>query len=265
MNRATTPDWDAKTYDRLASPQEEWARVLLDERLPLKGDETVLDAGCGSGRVTRLLLERLPEGLVLGVDGSPSMIENARESLTAFSDRLVLINSDLLELSPAMVEQAIGRPTVDAVFSNATFHWIDDDERLYARLFEVLPPGGRLEAQCGGKGNVPEWVEAVQRATARPEFEQTLRGFWPWHFRGTDETERRLRAEGFTDVRCWLWEGDYEPADPRNWVSVVGLAPHRERLPEELRDPFTEAVLEELPDPLVHHYVRLNISARRPE
>ncbi|MGH2954288.1 MAG: class I SAM-dependent methyltransferase [Solirubrobacterales bacterium] len=72
-------DWDAKTYDRVADPQEEWGRQVLD-RLSIRGDETVLDAGCGSGRVTRLLLERLPEGRVIGVDASPSMIEKARES-----------------------------------------------------------------------------------------------------------------------------------------------------------------------------------------
>ena len=247
----TTPDWDAKTYDRLASLQEGWARRLLEERLRLKGDELVLDAGCGSGRVTRLLLERLPSGVVLGVDGSPSMIENARESLAAFGDSLLLLNLDLLELDSAIVEEATGRPTVDVIFSNATFHWIADDERLYGRLFEVLRPGGRLEA--------------VERATARPEFEEPLRGFWPWHFRSAEETVPRLHAAGFADVHCWYEEGHFEPEDPRAWVSVVGLAPHYEHLPEELHQPFTDAVMEGLPDPLVHHFVRLNISARRPD
>lgn len=260
---STTPDWDAKTYERLASPQEEWARKLLDKRLPLAGGESVLDAGCGSGRVTRLLLERLPSGQVLGVDGSPSMIENARESLAKFGDRLALLNCDLLELDPEMVDQALGAPEVDAVFSNAAFHWIADHERLFSRLFAVLAPGGRLEAQCGGTGNVAEWVDAVERATARPEFTESLRGFWPWHFYGTEETARRLREAGFDKGECWLEEAEKRPDDPRNWVSVVGLAPHYERLPAELRESFTDAVMEELPDPVVFHYVRLNISARR--
>lgn len=262
---ATTPDWDARTYDRLASLQEGWARRLLEDRVDLKGDELVLDAGCGSGRVTRLLLERLPSGLVLGVDGSPSMIESALEKLEDFADHLALVNCDLLELSPEMVEEAIGRRMVDVVFSNATFHWIADDERLYTRLFDVLRPGGRLEAQCGGNGNVAEWLEAVERAAARPEFEGALRGFWPWHFRSLEETGPRLGAAGFTEVRCSYEEGDFHPEDPRAWVSVVGLAPHYEQLPEELREPFTDAVMEELPKPIVHHYVRLNISARRPD
>ena len=90
-------DWDAATYHRVADNQEEWGREVLD-RLELKGDETVLDAGCGSGRVTRLLLERLPEGRVIGVDAAPSMIEEARANLAEFGDRVELQVQNLLEL-----------------------------------------------------------------------------------------------------------------------------------------------------------------------
>src|SRR5205814_4879583 len=111
-HRTVTRDWDASTYERVSDPQVEWARAVLD-RLPLRGDETVLDAGCGSGRVTRLLLEHLPEGRVIGVDASASMIEQAREALP--DDRTELIVSDLLDLE-------LTEP-VDAVFSNATLHW----------------------------------------------------------------------------------------------------------------------------------------------
>jgi trans-aconitate 2-methyltransferase len=72
--------WDGKTYDRIGTPQAEWGKVVLD-RMQLRGDETIVDAGCGSGRVTELLLERLPQGRVLAIDGSASMIEAARERL----------------------------------------------------------------------------------------------------------------------------------------------------------------------------------------
>jgi len=75
-----TRDWDAATYDRVSAPQVEWARAVL-ERLPLEGHETVLDAGCGSGRVTQMLLERLPRGHVIAVDSAPSMVEHARAAL----------------------------------------------------------------------------------------------------------------------------------------------------------------------------------------
>ena len=73
-------DWDARSYDRVSTPQVEMARAVL-ERLPLRGDETVLDAGCGSGRVTAMLLERVPDGHVVAVDSAPSMVEHARTAL----------------------------------------------------------------------------------------------------------------------------------------------------------------------------------------
>jgi trans-aconitate 2-methyltransferase len=249
-----TTDWDAKTYDRLAAPQEEWSRDVL-ARLPLNGDETVLDAGCGSGRVTKLLLERLPRGRVIGVDGSESMIAQARRSLANFGDRIALIHSDLLGLE-------LEEP-VDAVFSNAVFHWIFDHDALFARLRGALRPGGHLAAQCGGEGNVANWVAAVNRACAKEPFAEYLNdGKEPWHYATVAETEESLAQVGFEDVRCWLEERVVEPEDPREYVAVVGLAAHHDRLPADLREPFTDAVDAELPRPFVLHYVRLNIEAR---
>ena len=259
--RATT-DWDAKSYDRLAAPQEAWAKGLL-EGLALAGDEIVIDAGCGSGRVTKLLLERLPRGRVIGVDGSPSMIETAGEAF-ARDDRVTLICSDLLELTPQLVAERAGVEAVDVVFSNATFHWVADHELLFQRLHRVLRPGGRLVAQCGGTGNVEAWLQAVRTAAAQEPWAEYLDGFEPWHFHGPEETERLLAAAGFTEVKCDLIEVEpITPEDPREFIAVVGLASHHERLPEELRERFTDAVIAALPQPFELRYVRLNIDARR--
>jgi trans-aconitate 2-methyltransferase len=260
--RATT-DWDAEAYDRLAAPQEEWARRVLP-RLPLAGTETVLDAGCGSGRATKLLLERLREGRVVGVDGSPSMVAAAREAF-AGDPRVSVIASDLLELTPALLKEEVGLDAVDAVFSNATFHWIADHERLFARLFSVLRPGGRLVAQCGGRGNVASWIRAVEAASASKPFEPHIGGFSPWNFYGPEETEVRLRAAGFEEIECWLEEMPViVPEDPMHYVAVVGLAAHNERLPAKLREPFASAVVEALEQPVELRYIRLNIDAQRP-
>ncbi|HEX2096761.1 MAG TPA: methyltransferase domain-containing protein, partial [Solirubrobacterales bacterium] len=249
-----TADWDAKAYDRLAAPQEEWSRDVL-ARLPLKGDETVLDAGCGSGRVTKLLLDRLPAGRVIGIDGSESMVEEARRSLAAYGERVELVHSNLLELE-------LEEP-VDAVFSNAVFHWISDHDQLFRRLHATLKPGGRLAAQCGGEGNVANWVAAIKRAARREPFAAHLADRpEPWYYATVEETEARLRRAGFVETRCWLEERVVEPEDPRHYVAVVGLAAHHELLPPELREPFTDAVDRELPRPLVLRYVRLNIEAR---
>lgn len=249
-----TRNWDAATYDRVADPQEEWGRGVLD-RLELSGDETVLDAGCGSGRVTRVLLERLPRGRVIGVDASASMIEKAREEL---GERVKLIVSDLLQLE--LAEQ------VDAIFSNATFHWIIDHERLFERLLAALRPGGALEAQCGGIGNVAGFLRTVDAVSGDERFAPHLRGVAAssWNFASPGDTETRLRGAGFAEVRCWLEEHRVRPRDPKGYLRSVCLGPHMERLPEHMQGPFVDAVLEFETRPLTLDYVRLNISARRP-
>ena len=178
-----TRDWDAATYDRVSTPLVELARPVL-ERLDLRGDETVLDAGCGSGRVTVLLLERLPAGHVIAVDSAPSMVEHAREAL---GERATVLQASLTELE-------LERP-VDAVFSTAVFHWIADHERLFSRLFGALRPGGRLVAQCGGAGNVEGFHHAAKAAAADPPYAEHLAGWQgPWNFAGAEETAERLRA-----------------------------------------------------------------------
>lgn len=253
MSDAEPRDWDADTYDRVADPQEEWAREIID-RLELEGDEAVLDAGCGSGRVTRLLLDRLPRGRVVGVDASPSMIAKARESLGADVE---LITSDLLDLELA--------DPVDAVFSNATFHWILDHRRLFARLHAALGPGGRMEAQCGGIGNIEEFLNSTENVNGDERFAPYLRGISSaWNFASPGDTEVRLGAAGFDSVHCWLEDRPMEPSDPRGYLESVCVGPYLDRLPEALRGPYTDAVLEVIPRPLRLDYVRLNISATRP-
>jgi trans-aconitate 2-methyltransferase len=249
-----TADWDAAAYNRLARPQQEWAREVL-ARLPLIGDEVVLDAGCGSGGVTRMLLERLPRGRVIGVDGSESMIEEARRNLDDYSDRVELVTGDLLELEFA-------RP-VDATFSNATFHWVPDHDRLFRRLREAMRAGAPLVAQCGGEGNVAEFAAAIERASALPAYAPHFKGWpLPYNFAGPAGTERRLEDAGFEEVRCWLEEKLVRPDEPRAFAAAAGLAPHLERLPQEQREAFVDDVLEGLEKPIAFLYVRLNIDAR---
>ncbi|HEX2233079.1 MAG TPA: methyltransferase domain-containing protein [Thermoleophilaceae bacterium] len=249
----TTRAWDAETYDRVSDVQVQWARNVLD-RLPLDGDETVLDAGCGSGRVTALLVERLPRGRVIGVDSSEDMAEHAREAL---GDRARILTADLTELE--LDEQ------VDAVFSNAVFHWIADQERLFQRLFAVLNPGGRLVAQCGGEGNLRGFLSLVDEVAATDPFASHLKGFTrTWDFPGAKETEVRMRRSGFDPARAWLEPSRVRPEEPDAFLSTICLGVHLERLPEELHDPFVSEALARAGEPLDLDYVRLNLEARRP-
>jgi trans-aconitate 2-methyltransferase len=220
------------------------------DRLPLVGDERVLDAGCGTGRVTELLAARLPRGRVVALDGSVAMIEAARERLAPYGDRIEYLVADLGE--PLTIEG-----TVDAILSTATFHWVPDHDALFANLAAVIRPGGWLVAQCGGVGN----IASVKRVLA------TIGDGWigPAHYETPMATVRRLDAVGFVDIECWLNDEPtrFEPGEPLEaFLRTVILGPNLERLPPDERAGFVHEVATRLPDPLID-YVRLNIVARR--
>jgi trans-aconitate 2-methyltransferase len=244
-----TRDWDARTYDRVAAPMTSWGTAVL-ERLPLAGDERVLDAGCGSGRVTEMLAERLPRGSVVALDGSAAMVESARGRLARFGDRVEYVVADL------------GRPLpmdghVDAILSTATFHWVPDHDALFRNLAAVTRPGGMLVAQCGGVGN----IASVQRVLAR------IGDGWLGnvHFETPLATVRRLDAAGYVDVECWLTDEPwrFEPGEPlETYLRTVVLGDHLARIPVGEQAAFVHEVASGLPEPLID-YVRLNIVARR--
>lgn len=245
-------DWDASTYDRISDPQFGWALEQL-QRVELRGDEAVLDAGCGSGRVTALLAQRT-RGRVYAVDAAPSMVAHTQERL---GKRVTALCQDLTELQ-------LPEP-VDLVFSNATFHWITDHPQLFERLFAALRPGGRLVAQCGGKGNIDAFRRLAD-GVAREEPFAHLFADWrgPWHYAGAAETGERLHAAGFVEVETWLEPRPVVLEDPEPFVRTVCLVRHLDRIPQEMHRLFIDRVLARTGVPLTLGYVRLNLTARRP-
>lgn len=238
-------DWDAGAYDRLPIPMTRWGIAVVGW-LDLTGHERVLDAGCGTGQVTERLLDRLPTGTVVALDGSPSMIARAHERLG--DGRVEYLVHDLLERIPI--------EPVDAVLSTATFHWILDHDRLFANLAAVLKPGGQLAAQCGGAGNTVELGRVVRELGYELEEDK--------NFAGPEETRERLERAGFRDVECWLQP---EPTPiPRGdlelYLRTICLGSVLQRVPAEARNGFLERAADRLPDGVID-YVRLNIRARR--
>jgi trans-aconitate 2-methyltransferase len=255
-------DWDASRYHRVAQPHAAWGASVID-RLELKGDEVVLDAGCGSGRVTAQLLERLPRGRVIAVDNSTAMLQQARGTLAAFADRVQLLEADLLE-----VDQQPEAKDVDLVFSTAVFHWIADHPRLFAALHHTLNSRGRLVAQCGGGDNLGRFMAATDVVAGQPPYAEHFAGKPLWRNYATPEqTETRLAAAGFTQAEAWLEPSPqrFPTADAlKDFVRGVVLSAHLTALPEALKEPFADQVVAEIhtrEGEYVLDYVRLNMQA----
>lgn len=244
---AGTP-WDAASYDATSQPQQAWAQDVLQRLARVAPDASVLDVGCGSGRVTERLLALVPQGRVLAVDASPEMVALARRRL---GPGVRVWCGDALALT-------LDEP-VDVVFSTATLHWVRDHERLWPVLARALRPGGRLEVQCGGEGNIAQVRDAIE-AVSR-ELAPELAGWSPWTFAGPRETASRLRRAGFTSERCWLEKRPTHPDDLDVFVRTSILAAHLQRLHEARREEFAQAVVARVRLPL--EYVRLNVSAVR--
>jgi trans-aconitate 2-methyltransferase len=257
-------DWNAAAYHRVSNPQLEWGLAVL-ARLPLEGGELVLDVGCGTGRLTEKLIDRLPRGRVVAVDRSRNMIATARDYLLPRRhDRVRFAQAD----AAALPFDAVA----DAVFSTATFHWVLDHERLFSSLFAALKPGGRLVAQAGGGPNLHRIHQRCGVIMHDPAFAPHFtRWANPWEFADAAVTTRRLQQAGFEQIETSVVASPvYQPDAPayREFVEHVICRPHLSHLPTaELRDRFldrlTDAAAKDTP-PFELDYWRLNLDARKP-
>ncbi|HEX4565621.1 MAG TPA: methyltransferase domain-containing protein [Vicinamibacterales bacterium] len=255
-------DWNAERYHAVSTPQQAWGRRIVD-RLALQGFEHVLDIGCGTGRVTAEIAARVPAGRVVGIDRSAAMLETARPWLSERAAPVTLVRGDGAALP---FQRAF-----DAVFSAATFHWVHDHGALFRSIIQALKPGGRLNAQCGGEGNLAVLKARADRLVQQPRFAPYFDDWVePTYYADAASTERRLAAAGFVDINVWMeaapttFDG---PDDFRQFIGNVCVREHVARLLREDREAFlrelTVAAVADTP-PLTLDYWRLNIVAKRP-
>ncbi|MGB8062043.1 MAG: class I SAM-dependent methyltransferase [Candidatus Sulfotelmatobacter sp.] len=255
-------EWNSTVYHRLSTPQVSWGKKVLS-RLHLRGDEHILDAGCGTGRLTGELLEALTKGYVVGIDLSQNMLQTAREHLAPqFGNRLSLVVCDFLHLP--------FEHTFDGIVSTAAFHWVLDHDQLFANLHNALLSGGWLEAQCGGGPNLARLRARADALAATPQFAAYFAGFRePWLFEDAEAAASTLKRTGFVEVETSLESAPtlLEDADQYGeFVPNIIFRRHLEALPtEELRAEFIEKLTEQAAaddPPFLLDYWRLNLRGR---
>ena len=258
-------EWNATAYDRISGPQITWGKKVL-ARLSLRGNETILDAGCGTGRLTVDLLEALPTGRVVALDFSQNMLRTARENLQAkFENQVSFLAADLLYLPFDHV--------FDGIFSTAAFHWVLDHERLFEQLHDALKRGGWLVAQCGGGANIKRLRDRANCIMTAPDYAEFFKGFnEPWLFSTAELAADRLRNAGFVEVETSL---EAAPTPLQNaqayteFLENVIFHRHLQRIPDETRRKhfiatLTNAAATDNP-PFLLDYWRLNLAGRVPK
>lgn len=258
-------EWDAEDYSRSSAAQQVWARELIG-KLHLNGDESVLDIGCGDGKVTAEIAALVPRGTVLGIDSSPEMVDFANRNFGDSRANVGFLLKDARDLD--YVEE------FEVVFSNATLHWVIDHRPVLRGIARALKPGGRILLQMGGFGNAADILSLMD---ALPDDTKWKRYFpesvQAYGFYGPGEYREWLLEAGLTARRVELLTKDMAQRGAEglaSWVRTTWL-PYTQRVPEDLREEFISDIVERHirshpPDAngLVHvQMVRLEVEARK--
>jgi trans-aconitate methyltransferase len=229
--------WNAADYAANSTVQQTWARELI-ARLKLRGDEHILDVGCGDGKVTAEIARALPRGSVTGADASPQMIEFAKKTFPA--DAFPNLRFRVLDARKIKVGRQF-----DFVFSNAAFHWVDDHQAILRGAASVLKPGGRLVVSCGGKGNAHDVFLALRPEMRLKRWCEFFRRMpMPYFFYAPGDYEKWLPKFGFqiNRLELALKEATYTGAEGfATWLRTTWI-PYVQRVPENLREEFIAAV-----------------------
>jgi len=255
-------EFDGKKYEKASSHQQEWGRMLL-AGLGLRGDEKVLDLGCGDGSLTLHIAELLPEGEVTGIDASQGMIEAARPK-AGENLRFLLLDIDDIDFVD----------TFDVVFSNAALHWVKDHEKLLRNVLRALQPGGRVRFNFAGHGNCMAFFRVIREVMAMERYRPAFSSFeWPWYMPSVDEYAALAGSSGLQNPEVWGENADRHFPDRETmirWIDQPSLVPLLPYVAENERRAFRDAVvrrmIEETLQPdgrCFETFRRINLSATK--
>ena len=297
MRSRNKGSWDARTYDQVSRlVQYRWGQQVLKWR-KWRGDEIVIDAGCGSGLLTKQLAKKVPRGKVYAVDIDSNMIKQAKNNLQFF-DNVEIIQSSFTDIR-------IPRK-VDVIFSNSAVHWIQDHRKAFQEFWMLLKPmndsnkitdvsvssnnnsntgsSGQLLIQCGGHGNLQKIITILERITDLDQFKERFTDWnQPWYFAKPDDTYKILQEIGYVNTTVYSSSDHVILPNRRTYSKFVKtvvmksyldyLSPDNDDDTDELRTLFLEAFLDEVKKCSNNNksserwsldFIRLNIIAHRP-
>ena len=234
-----TFDFNAEKYEKASAHQRQWGEKLITE-LDLKGNERILDLGCGDGGITAHLAECVPNGLTVGIDASQSMVESAQKNYKTDNLRFALMDINTIDFVDEF----------DLIFSNATLHWVKDHHKLLANVRKCLKAEGILRFNFAADGNCSHFFHVIRQVMHDGKYARYFDEFeWPWYMPVVAEYKRHVTRVGFQEVKVWGENADRHFADAEEmirWIDQPSLVPFMKCVADIDKQSFRNTVVEQM-------------------
>ena len=236
----TAYEFNGDKYKKASKHQREWGNSLIAE-LKLKGNESILDLGCGDGSLTKELSELVQSGRVIGIDSSIGMIKTAKKQTGAN------LTFELMDINKLNY-----RNEFDIIFSNAALHWVKDHGMLLKNCYSALKSGGMILWDFASNGNCSIFFAVIRQLIQSDGYSAYFNGFeWPWYMPTITEYKGLINKSGFKDCHIKEVNRDRYFADAEEmikWIDQPSIVPFIANIPDELKADFRNTVIHSMLD-----------------